>query len=599
LIALYNSLDVDGDKNLSREELKKGMERLQRISLVEAKRRKGNHAANALKMALIMDQTYDLLIQVDEEDESTKSSSGFTLPTLLKAYRASKRRHHYEVKNKGTKGIDFDKLEEALGQVNELAFIVDYSPAGVNEGTSRDEMTLGMRIHGLRVTKVVPNSQCELGGVAEGDVITKIGAYQGKTDEQISAINVELEKIGKTHGKTDEQINVELEEKVRELLTEAKKDKKDITILLDTSARATSVFDKGKRHLRNGSASFRKAVAAKVKGEVDAADKQLQDATGLSALDGVDDNAGDATTNAEYQGESDAVKDTGPKLEYETYFFKGESLTHESIDRLNAVAGDALAVGHQVTWKAVGKPDYHYGVLNKVKGKGHDYWEFSTYNKFYVESNLMSRENAQLFVRQVALTKEEDPEFIAEREMKKEKSLYCSKDEQLTGGWAKPEAKEAEAGSTKPKDQAEAGTAYANFLKSAMKSFDLFIDFADRMVTLGKITTFAVSYLCYTTALICYLLPTLVTFPSVIFVFVVTAWIWFGLYITFVVIVTLTTLLLLKRSPHLAQQWLSKEWWKWFRLPELTPLIARHHMRKLFRKCIYYTANEEIYVDGR
>jgi hypothetical protein len=80
---------------------------------------------------------------------------------------------------------------------------------------------------------------------------------------------------------------------------------------------------------------------------------------------------------------------------------------------------------------------------------------------------------------------------------------------------------------------------------------------------------------------------------------VVTAWIWFGLYITFVVIVTLTTLLLLKRSPHLAQRWLSIAWWTWFKLPELTPLIAPHHMLKLFNRCIYYTANKEILVDGR
>jgi hypothetical protein len=515
LIALYNSLDVDGDKNLSREELKKGMERLQRISLVEAKRGKGNHAANALKMASIMDDAYDELIKVDEQDASTKSSSGFTLPTLLKAYRASKRRHH---KNKGMKvtpapgGIDFDKLEDALGQVNELAFIVDNSPD--DSGTSRDEMNLGMLIHGLRITKVVPNSQCELGGVAEGDVITKIGTYQ------------DWASFGKTHGKTDEQIsaiNVELEEKVRKLLTEAKEKKEDITILLDTSARATSVFEKGKRHLRNGSASFKKAVAEKVKEEVDAADKQVQDATGLSALNGVDDNAINETTNAEDQGESDAVKATGPKLEYETYFFKGEDLTHEPIDKLKAVAGGALVV----------------------------------------EAEEADAEEA--------------------------------------------EAEEPEAGSTKPTDPPKEdesridklGTAYANFLKSTMKSFELFIDFADRMVTLGKITTFAVSYLCYTTALICYLLPTLVTFPSVIFVFVVTAWIWFGLYITFVVIVTLTTLLLLKRSPHLAQRWLSNEWWTWFKLPELTPLIAPHHMRKLFSRCIYYTANKEILVDGR
>jgi hypothetical protein len=696
LIALYNSLDVDGDKNLSQEELQKGMVRLQSISQMEARRGKGNEAATMLTMAKYLNYAFNSLIKLDKLDDNTKSSSGFTLTTLLKAYRASKRRHQKrgnEPKAAVEGEIDFDKLETALDAVahKQLAFKIDNSPDKTEGSKDKmDEMKLGMRIHGLTVSEVLPNSQCELAGVAVGDAIIKIS--QGKTvifslDQDLKGLTAEAKAWAEVETKAIKNPSAEAETeaiknpsaeaetkaekhakrlnaqeaRVTELLIKAHKEKENIIILLDTSARALSTFGKGKQQLSKLHGSFKTAIQGKVDDKIKKVNEEVEEATGLSALNGANNPGADDSDAAKAGAdESDAAKAAlGTMIKYETYFFKGDALKHVSpIDTLNAVAGNALAMGHQVTWKSKTsrpgeEPDYMYGAIIKVQDGPRDYWRFEVYEKTFVETTLQGKmdyleqvvkwdEMAKAEQKEMEAKQQENPDegavseatdselttLMKARENSKAGTEHTYETEELTGGWAKP-VNEAE---TKPKpltkvvtqeekDLALAnkhwtekfisnhfkwtlsalnflGTAYVNSLQSAKKRLDQFVTFADRLVTLGKISTFAVAYVCYTTALLAYLLPTFVTFPSVIFVFVVTAWVWFSFYIGFIVILTLTTLLLMKRSPHLAQQWLSKEWWKWFRLPELAPLIPPHHLKTLFDKCIYYTAATDIEVEG-
>jgi hypothetical protein len=687
LIALYNSLDVDGDKNLSQEELKKGMERLQKISQLEAKRCKGNTAAAMLQMATYLSASYKDLVHLDELDVNTKSSSGFTLPTLLKAYRASKRRHPKAKKHGsnapvkaavvGGNEIDFSLLEDALDQLahKQFAFKVDNS---ADDKSKMNEMKLGMRIKGLRATEVLPNSQSGLGGVAKGDVITKIidhtktvkfpveieaaagedGLYNANQQESLG-----VDRKGKVRVKGSEEA---LQAEVTKLLIDAHKDKNDITVIFDTSARSTSTFDKGKRQLSNIHGSFKKASSAAADDAVSGANKAIKNVTGVSIEEIYEDgtNTGEKGADAETGAEdhSDAAEAVlGTMITYETFFFKGNALTHAPIDTLNAAAGDKLEKNHQVTWKSKtpysdGTPDYKYGVITKVKDAENPRWEFKIYEKKFVEELLpalcgqnvewdakaLEEQTAQDAPGVKKLTEEwkgDEPglkkaieDFKAEAPKsdlttKNEKrveaqngSTYTYEDEELTGGWTKPKEEEAVGGDT-AEDEAKTAAKNAkkkkkedfekarglvkmklvieDFIANTTKGFNQFIVFADRMVTIGKVTTFAVSYLCYVTALFCYLIPTLVTYPSVIFVFIVAAWVWFSVFIGFIVILTLLTLLLWKRSPHLIQRWLSEEWWIFFKLPELTPLIAPHHLMTLFSNCIYYTSDKDIEVDGK
>jgi hypothetical protein len=668
---------------------------------MEARCEKGNEAATMLTMAKYLNNAFNSLIKLDELDDNTKSSSGFTLPTLLKAYRASKRRHQKrgnEPKVAEEGQIDFDKLETALDRVahKQLAFKIDNSP-DTTEGSKdkMDKMKLGMRIHGLTVSEVLPNSQCELAGVAVGDAIIKISRFHGSAEaknseqgkEDIFPLDQDLKDLtagAKASAEAEAETNAienpsetkaekhakrldAQEARVTELLIKAHSEKKDIIILLDTSARALSTFGKGKKQLSKLHGSFKTAIQGKVDDEIQKVKEEVEEATGLSALDGAKNPDADNSDAAKADADaSDAAKEAlGTMIKYKTYFFKGDALKHVSpIDTLNAVAGNALAMGHQVTWKSKTsspgeEPDYMYGAIIKVQDGPRDPWRFEVYKKTFVETTLQGKmdyleqdvkwdEMAEAEKKQMEAKQKENPDegavseatdseltkLMKERKNSKEKTVYYTYEtEELTGGWAKP-VNEAETQPiaatevtlTEAESEAEfneklrgkhwterfilthfkwtssalkfLGTAYVNSLQSAKKRLDQFVTFADRLVTLGKISTFAVAYVCYTTALLAYLLPTFVTFPSVIFVFVVTAWVWFSFYIGFIVILTLTLLLLMKSSPHLAQQWLSKDWWKWFRLPELAPLIPPHHLKTLFDKCIYYTAAAEIEVEG-
>ena len=180
LIALYHSLDQDNDKNLSKEELKKGMERLQKVSRAEAaSHKKGTaDAAAALKMARAMDVLYESLVEKDKADTSTIQSSGFTLHTLLKEYRRSKRAKQKQTKvvPEGEKAAysrrtSFANLQDALESIDhhEMEFIIDNTADG-RDATggglgSRHKMGLGITIEGLKVTSVAKDGQAWASGV--------------------------------------------------------------------------------------------------------------------------------------------------------------------------------------------------------------------------------------------------------------------------------------------------------------------------------------------------------------------------------------------------------------------------------------------------
>jgi hypothetical protein len=177
-------------------------------------------------------------------------------------------------------------------------------------------------------------------------------------------------------------------------------------------------------------------------------------------------------------------------------------------------------------------------------------------------------------------------------------SLKLLTNSNSTGGnLGEEEQGDAAASDTGDEPSAVEASAVAQLEQRMFGLMQAIIQFASNFVTLTKIVAFSVSYLIYAVVLGLYLLPTFVTFPSVMFVFAVTAAVWFTCYIIFVVFVTLIALIIWKQSPHLAQQWLSEDIWTQIPfLPNLAPLIEKHYLHKLIldHRSLSYAGHIEV-----